>query len=70
MFDLLFHRLIKLYLQYYDDINNYSKFKNKFINKDDRGDIITNLFSQFNIYDIYIINGIIINSKMLMIYFR
>ena len=60
MFDLKFYSILSAYNIYYNDINNYSRLKHLMSHFDNREAIVYDLFSNYKINDIKIINNIII----------
>jgi len=56
MFDLKFHKIQSDYNQYFNDINDYAKYKKLMDRTDNRENIINNLFANNKIYDGAIIN--------------
>ena len=56
MFDLYFYKIQSDYDRYFNDINDYTKYKSLMHSTDNREDIINNLFANNNVYDGKIIN--------------
>lgn len=59
MFDLKFHNLLSAYDRYFNDINDYSKYKLLMDRTDNREQIINDIFANYKIYDSRFINIII-----------
>ena len=59
MFDLYYHNCLIAYNQYYEDINNYCKYKQEMNRVDNREQVILDIFSKYNIYNTRVINAII-----------
>lgn len=59
MFDLNFHNLLIAYSKYFNDINDYSKYKFILTRTDNREYILNDIFARFKIYNNKLINNII-----------
>ena len=59
MFDIYYHNALIAYNQYYEDINNYCKYKQGMNRVDNREQIILDIFSKYNIYNTRVINDCI-----------
>lgn len=73
MFDMYFYQMLKDYIKYSQDINDYSKYKNTFNTfntKRDLYDTAIDIFTKYRIYDMMIINIVIIYFHTCISYFN
>jgi len=70
MFYLQFFLLLKKYSQYYQNINDYSKYKSEILTINNQETMLLRIFNNYGVYDIHIINGIIQTFHDNLIYFR
>ena len=59
MFDIYYHNALIAYNQYYEDMNDYSKYKQEMNRVDNRELLILDIFAKCKIYDRQVINDCI-----------
>ena len=64
MFNLLYFKALKMYRDYYYNINNYDHFKKDMLYIDNRENLVHNLFNNIGIYDERYMAFIVISFKV------
>jgi hypothetical protein len=69
MFDIYFINVIIAYGKYYNDINQYNRYRCEMAIQDNRLDIVKGLFERYKIFQANIINDCILYFHMVRLYF-